>query len=310
MSDRIDYEATVFGDLELINTREKTWGAIRMRRCLRSIRSVRGKVLELGSGAGRVIRTIKQERSDLDCFGCDISLSATKKAHQYGDGTKYLVCDGENLPFTTESFDCLVALDIFEHVADTSKVLREICRVLKNGGTLYIHVPCEGNLCTLYWILLLFRIDLTRRVLGHIHHFKTKEFLDLLTAHGFILKRHWYSMHLIHQLSDIRNWLYTLHLNRKRERIQSKSAGPEVSGRYAKTISTKAQRASLLTLPLRIVRRFVWFSLGLLSALVVHETILLESVQLTSIGNCLYCMKGKQRRVWAPAVVLDTPLTS
>ena len=47
----------------------------------------------------------------------------------------------ENLPFSTESFDAIIAYDVFEHVADVLKSLNECYRVLKYGGKAFIAFP-------------------------------------------------------------------------------------------------------------------------------------------------------------------------
>jgi SAM-dependent methyltransferase len=44
---------------------------------------------------------------------------------------------GEELPFRDNYFDAITSVDVFEHVEDLEKVLRECWRVLKTGGTVY-----------------------------------------------------------------------------------------------------------------------------------------------------------------------------
>jgi 2-polyprenyl-6-hydroxyphenyl methylase/3-demethylubiquinone-9 3-methyltransferase len=58
------------------------------------------------------------------------------KAHaaEEGLGIDYRVGGGEAIPLADRSVDCVVCVDVLEHVADLDRVLDEIARVLKPGG--------------------------------------------------------------------------------------------------------------------------------------------------------------------------------
>jgi len=49
--------------------------------------------------------------------------------------------DAMNLSFEDNSFDVIVSNDVYEHVPDINKSLKEAYRVLKNSGTLMISIP-------------------------------------------------------------------------------------------------------------------------------------------------------------------------
>ncbi len=49
--------------------------------------------------------------------------------------------DAERLPFRSESFDLVCALDILEHLDDDGSGIRELARVVAPGGTLLVMVP-------------------------------------------------------------------------------------------------------------------------------------------------------------------------
>ncbi|USN54840.1 MAG: class I SAM-dependent methyltransferase [Candidatus Peribacteria bacterium] len=49
--------------------------------------------------------------------------------------------DGETLPFADESFDSILASEVFEHVFELDAVLDELSRVLKPGGFLVSTTP-------------------------------------------------------------------------------------------------------------------------------------------------------------------------
>jgi ubiquinone/menaquinone biosynthesis C-methylase UbiE len=90
----------------------------------------RGKILDIGSGAGH---------PDLKKYGkvisCDISIEMLKKNTQ-----KSVNCDASNLPFKSKSFDYVTSFATFHHLPqkEVKKFLSEIHRVLKSGGIAYL----------------------------------------------------------------------------------------------------------------------------------------------------------------------------
>ena len=59
-------------------------------------------------------------------------------------GSKHIDGDAHELPFEDGAFDGCVSLQVLEHVRDPRRVVREIARVLKPGGVLF--VTCENYL--------------------------------------------------------------------------------------------------------------------------------------------------------------------
>jgi 2-polyprenyl-3-methyl-5-hydroxy-6-metoxy-1,4-benzoquinol methylase len=53
----------------------------------------------------------------------------------------YILIDGFVLPFESESFDEIVSIDVLEHAEDDVALVREMGRVLKQGGHLTMTVP-------------------------------------------------------------------------------------------------------------------------------------------------------------------------
>ncbi|MFN0081055.1 MAG: class I SAM-dependent methyltransferase, partial [Ferruginibacter sp.] len=52
-----------------------------------------------------------------------------------------IVCDAFNLPFKSNSFDCIVASEVIEHVIDPALFTESLLQKLKPGGTLILVTP-------------------------------------------------------------------------------------------------------------------------------------------------------------------------
>ena len=92
--------------------------------------------LDLGCGTGELMKRILEEDGSKVLYGLDLSeqmLEAAKK--KLGGTVRLLLGDSEHLPFEDDCFDVVYCNDSFHHYPAPDKVLGEVCRVLKPGGT-------------------------------------------------------------------------------------------------------------------------------------------------------------------------------
>ena len=93
-------------------------------------------VLDLGCGGGFMSEALAREGADV--IGVDPSGPAVEAAREHARESNlridYRVGTGERIPLPDESVDCVVCVDVLEHVDSVDDVLSEITRVLKPGG--------------------------------------------------------------------------------------------------------------------------------------------------------------------------------
>jgi ubiquinone/menaquinone biosynthesis C-methylase UbiE len=101
----------------------------------------RARVLELGCGDGKTLRGLVGGSRDV--VGLDFSwegLTSLRSRSVDEDGFQLVRADGSHLPFSSESFDVIVAHHFFEHFEALERVeaATEAVRVLESDGILYL----------------------------------------------------------------------------------------------------------------------------------------------------------------------------
>ncbi len=90
------------------------------------------KVLDAGCGTGRMIPELKKRGAIITAV--DISEEALKIVKNKFSDIETVLADVNNLPFSSESFDIVLATFMIVHIKDLNPVFDEIYRVLKNKG--------------------------------------------------------------------------------------------------------------------------------------------------------------------------------
>ncbi|SLN40585.1 Ubiquinone biosynthesis O-methyltransferase [Roseivivax jejudonensis] len=94
------------------------------------------RVLDLGCAGGFMAEPLARRGADV--VGLDPAEEAIAAAREHAEdqglSIRYEIGVGEDMRFADGDFDAVVCVDVLEHVADLSKVLRECARVLAPGG--------------------------------------------------------------------------------------------------------------------------------------------------------------------------------
>jgi SAM-dependent methyltransferase len=140
-----DHEAVVAGRFDALEAR---FGGVigaddpRLSGVLRSLGPVRGRrILDLGCGKGRFARALAERGAMV--IGLDLSTAMLGAAA----GVERIRASARRIPFAKASFDGVMAVEVFEHLAPRSidNVCAEVRRVLLPGGKL---VVVDKNVCS------------------------------------------------------------------------------------------------------------------------------------------------------------------
>ena len=144
-------EFTAVNDLSIYRTYAANWwdGSQRFLRLLHALVPSRMRyfstlvpdwagmtVLDLGCGGGFMAEALARKGASV--VGIDPCAAAVEAARNHAQAQgltiDYRVGWGEHLPMESATADCVVCVDVLEHVESVSRVLDEVRRVLKTGG--------------------------------------------------------------------------------------------------------------------------------------------------------------------------------
>lgn len=97
-----------------------------------------GRILDVGCGVGNMLMQLKND-TRYTTSGVEISKDAAERAQQ--NGLNVLNGNLFDANFEDESFDAVFLLYVLEHVDNPLEVLKEIKRILKKNGLLFLAVP-------------------------------------------------------------------------------------------------------------------------------------------------------------------------
>ncbi len=136
-----------------------------------------GHMLDMGCGRGDFLKVAQDQGYTVE--GSDLSTAPSPYS-------EIPIFQGflQDANFGTERFDIIVTRNTLEHIFDPNEDLRELNRILKPGGLLYVKVPHvkyeEGWRCKAFFG---FKSLFTPPV--HLNHFSTNTLSKILERNGF-----------------------------------------------------------------------------------------------------------------------------
>ena len=125
------------------------------------------RVLDLGARSGSFSTT----RTDVAIVRLDLEIPAARQPGAYVSG------DAALMPFADAVFDVVISNHSLEHFCELERTVREIGRVIRQGGTLYVAVPDATTLTDRIYRWL-------GKGGGHVNAFRSPEEVAALIEKG------------------------------------------------------------------------------------------------------------------------------
>ncbi len=139
--------------------------------------------LDIGCGTGWAIgqaaRLIDFKGS---FYGVDLSQKMIEKAQdnfkEY-NGFHFIKANSESIPLDDNFFDIIICTNSFHHYLHPDKAMKEIFRLLKPGGRIYILDPAAD-----FWIIKVVDKIIKLFEPGHVKIYSSEEFKNLMSEAG------------------------------------------------------------------------------------------------------------------------------
>ena len=160
-------------------------------------------VIDVGCGAGRHAFEAYRRGADVVAFdraeselrSVDTILRAMAETGEAPADASAKVVRGDalSLPYADETFDCVIASEILEHVPQDDAAIAELVSVLRVGGTLAVTVPrwLPEQVC---WLL---SDEYHSNEGGHVRVYRASELRDKIASRGMQLT-HCHHAHALH----------------------------------------------------------------------------------------------------------------
>lgn len=135
-------------------------------------------ILDVGCGNGWVAKEFLSKGKQV--YSLDISVTNPAKVNKLYQSQKHfgIAADSFHLPFNDNSFDCVIASEIIEHVFDPAAFIKELFRVVKKGGSLVITTPYKEKL--IYYLCI--HCNQKTPANAHIHSFDENKLRDIYSG--------------------------------------------------------------------------------------------------------------------------------
>jgi ubiquinone/menaquinone biosynthesis C-methylase UbiE len=131
-------------------------------------------ICDFGCSTGFMLQDIENEKPDSTLIGVDIVESGLFKLHKRNPNYMLFKFDITEIPFPDNFLDCIVCLNVLEHIENDELVLNEFNRVLKNDGICCVVVPYGDKLYDYY-----------DEALMHVRRYGKSELIRKLEKNGY-----------------------------------------------------------------------------------------------------------------------------
>jgi len=145
------------------------------------------RFLDIACGTGEIIYRLAKANPGAELLGVDFSaemiLKARKKNVHLGN-TRFAEANAISLPFIDATLDTVLCSEAFHHFVAPEKVLQEVRRVLKPGGSFILVDPAFNNKIWKGIATLVFK-----PIENACRYYSRTELENLLSANGFVVRK-------------------------------------------------------------------------------------------------------------------------
>lgn len=157
---------------------DSAWKATLVKAALGTLQVAPRSVCEIGCGAGGVLRELRKVYSFCSFTGYDIAEDVRRFwVNSDSEGIEFHV--GDFISENSNHYDCILLLDVIEHLADPFNFL---CAIRDRADHFIFHIPLDLSALSVLREQPL--LDVRKRV-GHMHYFTKEVALSLLSEMGF-----------------------------------------------------------------------------------------------------------------------------
>lgn len=126
---------------------------------------------------------IFSKQTEIEYIPCDLN----PELYSYRGRIKIEKVDISKIPFTANHFDVILCSHVLEHIRDDSEALRELYRVMKNGGWGIFQVPIDYSRNTTYEDFTITTQEGREKAFGQKDHIRMygRDYKNRLASCGF-----------------------------------------------------------------------------------------------------------------------------
>jgi len=145
------------------------------------------KILDIGCGEGLLLEQIIAHQRDSLVCGIDLNLENARICLSHR--LPVILADAGKLPFADGVFDVCMMTEVIEHLEEgkPQDAIREITRILKRGGKLFLMFPNDKN----YKVARMLTLKLKEAFYnpGHIKQWTPRDAVSLLQENLFFVSK-------------------------------------------------------------------------------------------------------------------------
>jgi ubiquinone/menaquinone biosynthesis C-methylase UbiE len=140
-------------------------------------------ILDIGCGTGWALgQTARLIDNKGSFYGVDLSAKMIERAKENfkaKENFHFIKSNAESIPLDDNLFDAIICTNSFHHYLHPDKALKEMYRLLKTGGKVYILDPTAD-----IWVIKIIDKLIHFFENGHVKMYSTKEFKELIVDSG------------------------------------------------------------------------------------------------------------------------------